>query len=122
MDINHAALAFARLIRLRRRIRASPLPDMCVTPPTAQQVGASDGLSLSQGPSSDPRGSAVEAGRSANQSDLGDECDCPVCTSDCARVKAADEKLRNARRSMEYALSQLPKDDPVVPAWSEQAA
>lgn len=92
MDINYAALAFARLIRLRRQIPASSLPDMCVIPPTAQRAGASDGLSPSQGPSSDPRGSAVEAGRPANQSDPGDECGCPVCTSDCARILPCQRK------------------------------
>jgi hypothetical protein len=43
------------------------------------------------------------------------------CNAD-ARVRAADERLRNARRSIEYALNQLPKDEPVTPAWAEHAA
>jgi hypothetical protein len=85
MDINHAALAFTRLMRMRRLINQSALPELCVIPPTAQPAGASDS-SRPHGLSSDPRGSAVEAGRPANQSDPGDKCDCPVCASDCARV------------------------------------
>ncbi|MFX4085843.1 hypothetical protein ACKU27_12150 [Sphingobium yanoikuyae] len=28
----------------------------------------------------------IEADRSAYQSDPGDECPCPICTSDCARI------------------------------------
>lgn len=86
MDINHAAFALSRLLRMRRLMHSSPLPDMCVIPPTAQQAGASDGLPLSQGPSSDPRRSVVEAGRPANQFDPGDECDCQSCRSDCAGI------------------------------------
>jgi hypothetical protein len=86
MDINHAALAFTRLMRMRRNMHLSPLPDLRVIPPTAQLAGASDSPRPSPGLSPDPRGSAVEAGRPANQSDPGDECGCPVCTSDCARV------------------------------------
>ena len=44
-----------------------------------------------------------------------------ACNAD-ARVRAAEDRLRNARRAMEYALSQFPQDEPVVPVWSEQAA
>ncbi|MEO7469795.1 MAG: hypothetical protein ABIV36_22530 [Sphingobium limneticum] len=92
MDINHAALAFTRLMRMRRLINQSALPDLCVIPPTAQPAGASDSSRPSPGLSHDPRGSAVEAGRPAQQSDPGDECDCPVCTSDCARVAPCQRK------------------------------
>ena len=43
------------------------------------------------------------------------------CDAD-ARVRAAEDKLRRARSSMEYALNQIPKDEPVAPAWAEQTA
>ena len=68
MDINHAALAFTRLMRLRRDMHLSPLPDLRAIPLTAQPVGASDSPRPSPGLSPDPRGSAVEAGRPATQS------------------------------------------------------
>lgn len=74
--INFAEIALSRLIRMRRDMHQSPLPDMRVIPPTAQQAGASDGLTLSHGPSSDPRVPAVEAGRHANQHP-GDPAGCP---------------------------------------------
>ncbi|WP_416464012.1 hypothetical protein [Sphingomonas sp. VDB2] len=90
--IDFAGISLSRLIRMRRDMHLSPLPDMRVIPPTAQQAGASDGLTLSRGPSSDPRVSAVEAGRHATQSDPGDECDCPACRSDCAGIVPCQRK------------------------------
>lgn len=88
MIINHAEIAFRQLQRIRHNIAHSPLPDMCVIPPTAQRAGASDGPKpLSKGPSSDPRGSAVEAGRPVTPRNSDPQpCDCPVCVSDCARI------------------------------------
>jgi hypothetical protein len=93
MMINHAEIAWRQLQRIRHNIANPPLLDTCVIPPTAWRAGASDGSEpLSKGPSSDPRGSAVEAGRPVTQSDPGDDCDCPVCTSDCARVAPCQRK------------------------------
>lgn len=65
MIMNHAEIAWRQLNRIRHNIDNSPLPGMRVIPPIAQdRAGASDGPEpLSKGPSSDPRGSAVEAGR-----------------------------------------------------------
>lgn len=88
MHINHAEIAWRQLQRIRHNLAHSPLPIMRVIPPIAHdRAGASDGPDpLPKGPSSDPRGSAVEAGRPVTQSDPGDECDCPSCRSDCARI------------------------------------
>lgn len=67
--INHAAIALTRLTRMRALMRDPILP--AVPTPSAPQAAASDGLTLSPRPSIHPRRSAVEAGRSAKQSDRG---------------------------------------------------
>ncbi len=83
--IDMSATAFSRFLRARAAASRSPLPDRAVIPLAARQAGASgDPEPLSPGSPSLPRGSAVEAGRSAMQSDPGDECDCAVCSSDMA--------------------------------------
>lgn len=85
--INMSATAFSRFLRARAAASRSPLPDRAVIPLAARQAGASgDPEPLSSGSPSLPRGSAVEAGRSAMQSDPGDECGCPACQSDCAGI------------------------------------
>lgn len=85
--INMSATAFCRYLRARAAAAHSPLPDRAATPVAARQAGASgEPEPLSPGSPSLPRGSAVEAGRSAMQSDPGDECGCPSCQSDCAGI------------------------------------
>ena len=86
MNIDYAAIAFTRLQRLRALMHYPHPPELRVTPPTAQQAVASDDRPLSPRSSPEPLVSAVEAGRHATQSDPGDECDCPACTSDCGRI------------------------------------
>lgn len=87
MHINHASLALTRFLRMRALMHLSPLPEAHAVPLVVRRAGASDDPNpLSKGSSFDPRGSAVEAGRPANQSDPGDECDCPACQSDCAGI------------------------------------
>ncbi|QPI73903.1 hypothetical protein [Sphingobium sp. Cam5-1] len=67
----------------QRLLNKPPLSQLRASPLSAQRTGASDDHSPSRS-SSDPRGSAVEAGRPANLSEPG--CDCPVCTSDLADI------------------------------------
>ena len=94
MMINHAEIAWRQLNRIRHDIEHSPLPVMRVIPPIAQdRAGASDGSTLSKEPSSDPRGSAVEAGRPVTPRNSDPQpCMCPVCTSDCARIAPCQRK------------------------------
>lgn len=75
-----ASLATERHLRL---LNKPPLSELRASPLCAHRAGASDDHTPSRS-SSDPRGSAVEAGRPANQSEPG--CDCPVCTSDLAAI------------------------------------
>jgi hypothetical protein len=85
--IDMSSTAFSRYLRARAAASRSPLPDHAVSPLAARPAGASgDPEPLSPGSPSLPRGSAVEAGRSAMQSDPGDECGCPACQSDCAGI------------------------------------
>ena len=66
--IDMSATAFSRFLRARAAASRSPLPDRAVIPLAARQAGASgDPEPLSPGSPSLPRGSAVEAGRSAMQ-------------------------------------------------------
>lgn len=84
--INVSCLAFRRFLRARAAAASNP-PDARFNPLCARQAVASDDPApLPEGSSPRPGGSAVEAGRSAKQSDPGDECDCAVCSSDCARI------------------------------------
>ncbi|MFZ2996238.1 hypothetical protein [Sphingobium sp.] len=82
--LDYAAIAMMRLTRMRALMH-NPIPPAVPTP-SARQAAASDDLTLSPRPSPHPSRSAVEAGRSAHQSDPGDECTCPVCTGDCADI------------------------------------
>lgn len=94
MQINHAEIAWRQLNRIRHDITHSPPPIMRVIPPIAHdRAGASDGHPLSKGPSSDPRGSAVEAGRPATPRNSDPQpCTCPTCISDCARIAPCQRK------------------------------
>lgn len=83
--INVSSIAFGRFLRARAAT-APNLPDQRVNPLSAPRVEASDDPNPLPGSSPRPGGSAVEAGRSANQSDPGDECDCAVCSSDLAGI------------------------------------
>ncbi|UZW54024.1 hypothetical protein NUH86_10805 [Sphingobium sp. JS3065] len=75
-----AAAATERRLRL---LNKPPLSQVRACPLGAHRTGASDDLPP-PGSSSDPRGSAVEAGRPATHPEPG--CDCPVCTSDLAAI------------------------------------
>lgn len=77
-----ASLATERQLRL---LSKPPLSELRASPHCAHRAGASDDLPP-PGSSSDPRGSAVEAGRPANQSEPTGECDCAVCSSDLAGI------------------------------------
>lgn len=77
-----ASLATERQLRL---LSKPPLSELRASPHCAHRAGASDDLPP-PGSSSDPRGSAVEAGRPANPSMPGAPCGCPVCTSDLADI------------------------------------
>lgn len=76
--------AAAMACRAVEVLKQSQLSQLRVYPPVTQRTGASDDLPPSRS-SIDPRGSAVEAGRPANQS-TSDECDCAVCSSDLAGI------------------------------------
>ncbi len=91
--INHASVAFAQFMRMRGLMTYPPLLIERI-PLSAGLAVASDGLPLSQEPSHHPRGSAVEAGRPATprNSDPGNDCDCPTCRSDCARILPCQRK------------------------------
>lgn len=82
-----ASMAAHNAERLRRLNNQPPLSDCVVIPPDGAP-GRSLGRPrpFHRSPSS-PRGPVIEADRSAYQSDPGDdECPCPICTSDCARI------------------------------------
>ncbi|KEZ17694.1 hypothetical protein CP98_03177 [Sphingobium yanoikuyae] len=81
-----ASMAAHKAERLRRLNNQPPLSDCVVIPLTAHRAGASGDLAPFHGSPSSPRGPVIEADRSAYQSDPGDECPCPICTSDCARI------------------------------------
>ncbi len=69
-------------------LKQPPLHACRGRPLAARHAGASD-AGTPPPASRSPSGSAVEAGRPANlsdQSDPGDECTCPACTSDCAGI------------------------------------
>jgi len=65
-----ASLATERHLRL---LNKPPLSQVRTYPLSAHRTGASDDLPP-PGSSSDPRGSAVEAGRPANTSEQGSDC------------------------------------------------
>lgn len=81
-----ASIAFRRF--MRARLASKPNPPVSHFTPfcAARAVASDDPAPLPEGSSSRPGGSAVEAGRSAKQSDPGDECDCAVCSSDLAGI------------------------------------
>lgn len=84
--IDPSVISFNRFQRARAA-RASRLPDGAVIPLAALRAGASgDPAPLPNGSPFLPRGSAVEAGRPANRYVPDDECPCPACQSDCARI------------------------------------
>ncbi|WP_257556478.1 hypothetical protein [Sphingobium sp. CFD-2] len=75
-----AALAAER----KRHLLNQPQLPVRASPLCARRAEASDDHPPVRS-SSDPRGSAVEAGRPANPS-TSDECDCAVCSSDLAGI------------------------------------
>jgi len=90
--IDVASIAWARFMRTRDLMTSPPpLIERAVTP-DAPWAGASGDLTLSPGSPFSPRGPAVEAGRSANKSDPGDECQCPACRSDCAGIAPCERE------------------------------
>ena len=72
-----ASLATERHLRL---LNKPPLSQVRTCPLSVHRTGASDDLPP-PGSSSDPRGSAVEAGRPAT-----DGCDCAVCSTDMVGI------------------------------------
>lgn len=87
-----ASLATERHLRL---LNKPPLSQLRASPLSAQRAGASDDLSPSRS-SSDPRGSAVEAGRSANQSEPGEPCDCLPCRLGLTHISPCERESNDA--------------------------
>ena len=86
-----AARAAATSERYLRLLNKPPLSELRAPPLCAHRTGASDDLSPRS--SSDPCGSAVEAGRPANPFTTSDGCDCAVCTSDLAGIVPCEREI-----------------------------
>jgi hypothetical protein len=84
--IDIASMAAMQAQRLLTLLHQPPLSATRVSPLCARRAGASGDLAPFHGSPSSPRGPVIEADRSSYQSDPGDECPCPICTSDCARI------------------------------------